>query len=213
MNRVNRLREAEFLKNIYPDLNFMKGTILRLDIEGGFDNYTSRFGNPMKETTLILGDDDNNVLLFFNPSEKPVKKSMIEGVSVLTCYKYSNDMIIHKHVQPIALPKRLEPYVLDFAAFAGQQSCTVENVGNLMADMTITPMSVQFMDTHYKRGDMIRLKNVTEHPFWKKEYRMDLSIKKFQMCKSCGKRALRGCCDNYSSTNRKPITMIVGWCE
>lgn len=139
----------------------------------------------------------------------------IEEVSILTRYKYSSNMVIHKQVQPIALPKRLEPYVLDFAVStfgknqkAGQQSCTVENVDNL-----IKSMGVQFMDTHYKRGDMIILKTVTEHPFWKKEYRMDLSIKKFQMCKSCGKRALRGCCDNYSSTNRKPITMIVGWSE
>ena len=182
----------------------MKGTILRIDTEGGFGNYTSKFGGPMKENTLLLGDGNNNVLLFFDPSEKPVKKNMIKGVSVLTRYKYSSDMIIHKQVQPIALPEKLEPYVLDFS---------VENVGNLMADMTIKPMGVQFMDTHYKRGDMIRLKTVTEHPFWKKEYKMDLSIKKFQMCKSCGERALRGCCDNYSYINRKPITMIVGWSE
>ena len=58
---------------------------------------------------------------------------------------------------------------------------------------------------------MIPFKQVKNNPEWKKEYEVDVVIKRVHICKSCRNKARKGCCPNYSSENRSMVTMIMGW--
>lgn len=42
-------------------------------------------------------------------------------------------------------------------------------------------------------------------------YKKYLEIKKVQICKSCGKKSLKGCCSGYNASNRSVLTMVIGW--
>jgi len=58
---------------------------------------------------------------------------------------------------------------------------------------------------------MISLKNLRNNPEWRKEYEKELEIKLINICKSCRKKANKGCCFDYHSTNRTKIKMVIGW--
>jgi hypothetical protein len=54
------------------------GTVVKLLIEQGYDNYKSIIGDPMKENTLIIQDNEGNILLFFKHSKKTPKKNVFK---------------------------------------------------------------------------------------------------------------------------------------
>jgi hypothetical protein len=152
-----------------------------------------------------MGDDDNNVMLFFQPSDKPVVKKIVKGVTVLTKYKYTKDVFIHKQIAPTEVPERLEKYIFDF---------TVERISNIMSIVDLNKRPIEhFLENNYERGGMIRLKSMIVNPLWRNEYKSELHIKKMQICKSCGNKALKGCCGEYSARNRVPLSMVIGWSE
>ena len=72
----------------------------------------------MEENTLILGDEDNNVLLFFKCSSKSHNKNIFEGVTVLDQFNYSSKSIIHRKRDLANIPHYLEKYIFDFASFS-----------------------------------------------------------------------------------------------
>ena len=194
--------EAEYLKTLFPALDKIEGIIVKLDTEGGFDNYQEKIGNPMEENTLIIGDQDNNVLLFFNCSNKSHNTQIFQGVTVFNKYNYDKESIIHKRRDPVDVPLHLEKYIFDFAS----NSLVVP----LRSLEVREPIEI-FLKNNYIRGGMMPLKEMKQHPEWKKEYRKNIDIKKVQICKFCNKKSLKGCCSNYSSVNRSMLTMVIGW--
>jgi hypothetical protein len=67
------------------------------------------------------------------------------------------------------------------------------------------------MSTFYTRGGMLSLKDLKNNPEWKKEYELQLTIKRVHICKSCKNKTRKGCCFEYSSQNRSMVTMVIGW--
>ena len=70
-----------------------------------------------------------------------------------------------------------------------------------------------YLETYFKRGGMCSMKKISKHPEWKPAYKNGIETKKIDICKSCEKRWLKGCCENYSRTNRTIWVMVVGWHE
>ena len=58
---------------------------------------------------------------------------------------------------------------------------------------------------------MVSLAYVKRHPEWRNEYLKDVETNFVNICKSCGSKAIKGCCLEYSATNRKKIKMVIGW--
>ena len=197
MQKFNQ--EAEYLKTLFPTLDKIEGIIVKLDTEGGFNNYQNKIGDPMEENTLILGDEDNNVLLFFKCSSKSHKKSIFEGVTVLDQFRYSSKSIIHRKRSPVDVPLHLGKYIFDFVPI----ECS-------MGNLTIEKPRHTFLE-NYTKGGMMPLKEMKRHPEWKEEYKKCIEIKKVQICKSCGKKSLKGCCPSYNASNRSVLTMVIGW--
>ena len=210
MQRFNR--EAEYLKRLFPNLNKIEGIIVRLDTEGGFDNYQSKIGDPMEENTLILGDEDNNVLLFFKCSSKSHNKNIFEGVTVLDQFSYSSKSIVHRKRDPVDVPHHLEKYIFDFASISAGLggSCSEYALAGSLKNLRIEKPEHTFLK-NYAKGGMMPLKEMKKHPEWKEEYRKYLEIKKVQICKSCGKKSLKGCCPGYGASNRSMLTVVIGW--
>lgn len=69
----------------------------------------------------------------------------------------------------------------------------------------------KFMSDNYNTGGMVLLQTVRRHPSWKHEYLQDVETSFVNICKSCGSKALKGCCSEYSTTNRKKLKMVMGW--
>ena len=197
MQKFNQ--EAEYLKTLFPTLDKIEGIIVKLDTAGGFDNYQNRIKNPMEENTLILGDEDNNVLLFFKCSGKSYKTNIFEGVTVLNQFNYSSRSIIHRRRSPVDVPLHLGKYIFDFAP-----------IEYSLEGLTIEKPQHIFLEKYYKSG-MMPLKEMKRHPEWNEEYKRHIEIKKLQICKSCNKKSLKGCCSSYSVSNRSVLTMVIGW--
>ena len=192
-------REVDFLRNYFPCLGKMEGIIVKLDTDGGFDNYQKEIGDPMEENTLIIADEDNNTLLFFNYSSKTYKTKILEGVTVITTFCYDKESQIHRKKSPIDVPSHLEKYIFDFA------------LTNSFRDFTIKQPDEDFLERNYQKSGMILLKEMKKHPEWKEEYRNNIGIKRIQICKSCSKRWLKDCCSEYRRDNRTMLKMVIGW--
>ena|SRR5438270_6208432 len=166
-------REAEFLRNFFPCLDNMEGIIIKLDTDGGFDNYHKEIGDPMEENTLIIADEGNNTLLFFNYSNKSYKTKILEGVTVMTRFCYDRESQIHRKRRPIDVPPHLEKYIFDFVLDDSFNSILIKQVDE------------KFLERNYQKGGMILLKEIKKHPEWKEEYRKNIEVKRIQICKTC----------------------------
>jgi hypothetical protein len=58
---------------------------------------------------------------------------------------------------------------------------------------------------------MILFADVKKHPEWNSRYYLGIETKFVNICKSCGSKAIKGCCSEYSSVNRKKLKMVIGW--
>lgn len=197
-----RARQAQYLQSLFPSLNDMKGIIVKIEPEEGFEAYKKKIGDPMKEDTLIIGDDDCNIMLFFKCENRIHVNKICKGVTVIDCFTYDKTIIIHKQVAPAELPKRLEKYVFDFVP--------VELI-HKMENVNLQDPLQHFLTKYYIPGGMTKLGDMKQLPEWRNEWRDCLEIKQTQMCKSCGEKAKRGCCEYYATTNRKPLLMVYGW--
>ena len=199
--------EVGFLRTLFPSLDKIEGIIMKLDTHKGFDNYQKEIGDPMKEDTLIIGDPQNNVLLFFKCSnDRKHKTEIFEGITILDIYCYNKESTIYKKGNPINVPSHLERYVFDFAS---------EDLSlyNSFSGLKIRELGNPFVENNYRKGGMMPLKKMKSHPEWKELYRADVEIKKVQVCKSCGKKSAKGCCLEYSTKNRSVLTMVIGWSD
>lgn len=61
-------------------------------MENGIKSYADTVGNPIAENTLIIGDEDNNVILCFDKCNKTThNNTALRGVHVGTHFNYRKE--------------------------------------------------------------------------------------------------------------------------
>ena len=68
-----------------------------------------------------------------------------------------------------------------------------------------------FFEQNYEPDGMIPEADVKRHPHWSPQCMTNIETSFVNICKSCGRRALKGCCSESSRTNRKKLKMVIGW--
>ena len=191
---------------------------IKLDASDDPDKeYKKKFGvNFMDEDTLIIGDDMNNVLMVYKDEDKVVKEDMTSLVHVLNTLRLTPQCIVHEKMGPSETP----PHIKINLNFNIQNANTIQNahtIHNNFADLRVSPASIDtaqcYLEAYFKRGGMCSLKKVSRFPEWKTVYRGEIETKKLNICKSCEQRWIKGCCENYSRTNRTIWVMVIGWHE
>ncbi len=197
---------------------------IKLDASDDSDKeYRKKFGvNFMDENTLIIGDDMNNVLMVYQDENKVVTEDITSLIHVLNKLYITPEYIIHKKVEPAKTPPHIKINLNFIQNNNIQNANTIHNVhtiqnnfANLCVSSTtsIDTAAQCYLETYFKRGGMCPLKKVSRHPEWKTAYKDKIETKKVDICKSCEKRWLKGCCDKYSRANRTIWVMVIGWHE
>lgn len=239
-------KDLQYVKSLFNNTTNVSGTVLKLDVDKGFTNYKDKIGNPMNENTLIVGDENNNVLLVFKqhpelvPDSHTCVRVVFDGVNIISRLKYGDGYFLHKRQQPTDVPMRIVNIVMQ------QNNVYHTNNFNFVTKNTTNNLKINderkhtqsdkintlfsqrqvgrihdvsdyfatFMHRFYKKGGMVPIKNVKMHPEWTKEYETCITTKRVNMCKkSCKGKAHKGCCPEYSSSNRVMIKMVIGWSE
>ena len=195
------IQDIEYLEALFPSWP-PNGTVVKLIVEQGFDNYKNTIGDPMKENTLIIQDNDCNVLLFFKHSKKTPKKDVFKGITTMMTFNYTEGCIISKKHDITEVPLHLEQFIFE-------DSHPVTTL--VESKMTSLTLNDDFFSRNYNKGGMISLKEVRRHPEWKQEYEQLVETKYVHICKSCESKAYSGCCLSYSAVNRKKVKMVLGW--
>ena len=223
-------RDAQFLNNIFSNIEHMEGTVIVLENDKGYDKYKSIIGDPMEEQTLIIGDDMDRVILFFNHLQQVIYRCIWPGVTVKSGFSYNECCFMHKKCKPEDMPPRLQKYVLDSieGAFGNLAIAShpeaIRTSGYILPSHTSSSCmkssrqeqgerdeASNFLKKHYKKGGMVLLKNVKANAEWNDVYRYNLEIKKVHICKSCNAKWAKGCCSEYSQNNRTMRNMVIGW--
>ena len=220
-------KDLQYVRSLFGNTTNVSGTVLKLDVDNGFTNYTDKIGNPMSEETLIVGDENNNVFIVFKQHQKLVPVKIFDGVNIISSLKYGDGYLLHRKKQPTDVPMRIVNIVMqqnnvyNTNNFKFVTKNTTNNFNSLKIkddkehtqDDQLNTNFETFMHRFYKEGGMVPIKNVKMHPEWTKEYEACITTKRVNMCKSCKEKAHKGCCLEYSSSNRVMIKMVIGWSE
>jgi hypothetical protein len=204
-----------YLRRYFP--SSIEGIIIKLDaydydnpksVISSFKYYKRKTGvNALDEDTLILADDDNNsYLVFIKEDGEVITKHIGPGICIMETYKYGRGSEIRNRHEPTRIPKHLKSLIII-------NNTTINNtIGSMVNNFNALKISEpsSFLEKNYKRWGMYPLREMKKHPEWRKEYRNMLEVKRINICKSCKKRWLKGCCINYSQTNRVQIMMVIG---
>ena len=222
------IQDIEYLETLFPSWP-PSGTVVKLVVEQGFDNYMNIIGDPMKEDTLIVQDNECNILLFFKHSKKALKKNVSKGITTMTIFNYTEGCIISKKHDITEVPLHLEQFIYsdafskNAATLTHMQLCESENrpsensnlvntlASSVDSQLKSLTLDDDFFSRNYNKGGMISLKTVRRHPEWKQDYEQLVETKYVHICKSCESKAYAGCCSNYSAVNRKKVKMVLGW--
>ena len=218
-------RDLQYVRSLFDNTTNVSGTVLKLDVDKGFTNYTDKIGNPMSEETLIVGDENNNVFIVFKQHQKIVPVKIFDGVNVIPSLKYGDGYLLHRKQQPTDVPLRIVNIVMqqnnvyNTNNFKFVTKNTTNNFNSLKINdekkhtqsNNINTNFETFMHKFYKEGGMVPIKKVKMHPEWTKEYETCITTRRVNMCKSCKEKAYKGCCLEYSSSNRVMIKMVIGW--
>lgn len=194
---------------------------IKLDASDDSDKeYRKKFGvNFMDEDTLIIGDDMNNVLMVYQDDNKVVTEDLTSLIHVLDKLCITPQCIIHKRSEPSKAPPHIK-INLTFVQNNIQNANTIQNahtIQNNFAKLQVSSTDINtaqcYLENYFKRGGICSLKKISRHPEWKAVYRDEIETKKLNICKSCEQRWLKGCCENYSRTNRTIWVMVIGWHE
>jgi hypothetical protein len=212
------IQDIEYLETLFP-LWPPSGILVKLLVEQGYDNYKSIIGDPMKENTLIVQDNEGNILLFFKHSKKTPKTNVFKGITTMTIFNYTEKCIINKKHEITEVPFHLEQFIFEdshyvttlVGAQATNRAAVAEPASNVNSQLTSLTLNDNFFSINYNKGGMISLKGVRRHPEWKQEYEQLVKTKYVHICKSCESKAYAGCCSDYSAVNRKKVKMVLGW--
>ena len=191
----------EYLKRFFS-FPVVEGTIVKLDVcedNTSVEDYKDKTGVYfLDENTLILGDEDNNIYLVFRKEEDEFVKHVAETIHVMGTYEYDIESVIHKRHEPARIPAHLRPLIV------------INNTINNFSTLKISEEE-NFFEKNYKRGGMCFLKDMKSHPEWMDEYKDRVQVKRVNICKSCRRKAKKGCCKYYSAENRVMLMMVIGW--
>ncbi len=199
---------APRLKPRADDEYRIRGAIIKIKPEVGYNNYVTAFGNPFDESTLIVGDTENNLVVCFK-GDLPARRQILDRVSVVPYFDYTRKCIIHKKQKPADVPQYLINVIF--------QNNITNNI-NITEDFTQrlqlgASNAENFMSRFYCRGGTMPLATARSNSEWMPEYKAALTIKTLNMCKTCGNKAHKRCCPSYSTENRSKTVMILGWSE
>lgn len=214
--------EMRYLNKYFSDPLELEGIIFKLDatdfgVTNGGDDYEKITGvDFLEEKTLIVGDDDNNSYLIFNKEKEEVDNNHVtDKVHILDKFYYDSESFIRKKHEPTNLPEYLRPFIIiknEINITNNIINSSITNVNDLKY-LRITEMNriEDFLERNYERGGMYPLRDMKRHLEWIPKYRESVEVKRLQICKSCGGRSVKGCCERYSRKNRSMITMVIGW--
>lgn len=195
--------DVEYLHRLYGTSDSIEGCVVEIKGKNGIDSYKEHFCNPLNEKTIIATSGTDLVLLF-----KPLHLirtipdfDILEGVKVLKTFNFTHGYKLqNKHIfRPAPVPDYIEEYISNIIA-------------TLFSSLTIGHVNGnKFFSNNYDKGGMVSLADVKKHSEWNNEYLKDVETNFVNICKSCSCKAIKGCCLEYSATNRKKIKMIIGW--
>lgn len=184
--------------------------------------YRSKFGvHFLDESTFIVGDEYNNVLLVYQDDDKVVTKNVTSLIRVQNKFRLDHNCIIHKKLEPAKVPPHIRVHL---TYINNQNNNTIVNNNNIInnfhnlnissSESTQHANTIQsYLDIYFKKGGMCSIKQLSRYPEWKKEYRHMLETRKMNICKSCKEKWIKGCCSDYSRYNRTQLVMVIGWHE
>ena len=215
--------ETNFTKIISSDKYCEWGNTVTIKLDASDDpdkEYRKKFGvGFMDEDTLIIGDDMNNVLMVYQDENKVVTDDVTSLIHVIDKLRMTPKCIVHKKMEPSKTPPHIK-INLNFIQNNIQNANTIQNaqtIQNNFANLQVSSTDVNnvrcYLEAYFKKGGMCSLKKISRHPEWKTKYRDEIETKKLNICKSCEQRWIKGCCENYSRTNRTIWVMVIGWHE
>lgn len=161
----------------------------------------------------------NNVLLVYQDENKVVDEDLTSLIHVLNKLRVTSQCIVHKKMEPSKTPPHIK-INLNKIQNNIQNANTIQNastIQNNFANLHVSSTTINnvdcYLESYFKRGGMCSLKKILRHPEWKAAYRNEMETRKLNICKSCEKRWLKGCCENYSRANRTIRVMVIGWHE
>ena len=169
-------------------------TIIKIDaVDDDCNDYKDRTGvHFMDEETLILGDENNNVYLVFEKHDELVTtKNITRRVHAIDNYRYCQGSIIHKKHDVTPMPIHLKSIIINNTTI-NNYSYT-ESPGQYLNTRTDVSDS-GFFEKNYKRGGMCPLVDMRQHPEWVPGYKKHVEVKRINICRSCRKRFIKGCC-------------------
>ncbi len=105
-------KDLQYVRSLFDNTTNVSGTVLKLDVDNGFTNYKDKIGNPMNEKTLIVGDENNNVLLVFKQHQELVPVKVFDGVNIISRFQYKDGYLLHRKQQPTDVPLRIVNIVM-----------------------------------------------------------------------------------------------------
>lgn len=192
---------------------------ITLKLDAGYSKeYTKKFGvDFMNEETLILGDDINNTLMVYQDEDKVLPEKVASMIHVLNKLCITPKCVVHKKMEPAKVPPHIKVNLNFIQNNTQNNILNVGTIQNNFADLHVSPPGQNtlqsYLDTYFTKGGTIPIKQLSRHPEWKKAYRDIVTTRNIDICKSCQKRFLKGCCANYSKTNRTTHVMVIGWHE
>ena len=195
LSRAKFEEDTRYLSDLFGTVEHMEGCIVRLKGNIGLENYKQSFQNPSEERTLTVTSIHDTVLFFKHIIKNMPEFDILDGITVTGTFSFTKGYRVEQMRRPAKLPSYLE-------------SCIVDKISNALSQLTVKS---SFFDKNYKKGGMISLACVKQHSEWHNKYLQDVESRFVNMCKSCGSKAIKGCCSNYSVNNRKKLKMIIGW--
>ena len=195
--------DVDYLRRMYGTSDSIEGCVVEIKGKDGLDSYKEHFCNPLNEKTIIATSGTDLVLLF-----KPLHLirsipdfDILEGVKVLKTFSFTQGYKLqNKHMfRPAPVPDYIEEYISN-------------SIANVFSRLTLgNENGDNFFNNNYDKGNMVSFADVKRHPEWRNEYLKNVETNFVNICKSCGSKAIKGCCLEYSATNRKKIKMVIGW--
>ncbi len=185
---------------------------VKLDVEHNTD-YNKKFGvNFMDERTFLFSDENNNSLMVYRDLEKVIPTSITPSIHVLNFLCLTSSCFVHKQMDPIQVPEHIKVN-LNFVQNNIQQNAETitNNMHNLQLSHTNKFVLETYCDSFFIKGEIMSIKQLTQHPMYTKSFRDKIITRNMHICKCCNKKYLKGCCENYSLKKRSTRLMVLGW--
>lgn len=191
------------------------GTVtIKLDVGYGH-HFKQVFGvDFMNEQTLWFTDDDNNCFFVYNDPKKVVPADLTSNLHVLDTLSLTTSCFVHKEMDPVHLPEYIKVNLNFQNSTIIVDNSVINNIQNLNLSSTL-PSSPSDLEAYcaffFSNQQMMSIKQLTQHPLYYKSFRDKLIIKNVNLCFSCHKRYLKGCCTLYGNNKKTTRKMILGF--